>query len=75
MTFGSSTRAKIMDNPDKLMDKVQTIIAIRNRLNSLTGATLGTPQFVDIPQAKKLYEDSLKEPVVIVTHRKSALSR
>ncbi len=70
-----------MDNEDKIMDKVQTIIAIRNRLNSLTGATLGTPQFVGIPQAKKLYEDSLKEPVVIVTHRKglayspSALSR
>ena len=64
-----------MDNADKLMDKVQTIIAIRNRLNSLTGATLGTPQFVGIPQAKKIYEDSLKEPVVIVTHRNSALSR
>lgn len=53
---------------EQINSKIKTIIAIRNRLNSLTGAKEHThPEYVTLREAKEHYEESFGDPVLIVS--------
>ena len=58
-----------MTNQQKeLHSKIKTILAIRERLNSLTGAKEHKDaEYVTLREAKELYEESLDHPVLIVS--------
>tara|TARA_B100000214_G_scaffold333483_1_gene275561 strand:+ start:886 stop:1068 length:183 start_codon:yes stop_codon:yes gene_type:complete len=54
-----------------LHSKIKTIVAIRDRLNSLTGAKeYKDAEYVTLRAAKELYEESLEQPVLIVSQAK-----